>query len=369
MVKIMPRPRRIYDSFLFDGELDLLEFRLRQNYDETDFFVLVEAGETYRGQTKSLKFAENCARFAWAADKIVPVQLKALGSQSSNPRQRAAVQRNAILLALADALPEDIVLLLDADEVPSVSLLRRLRIQEIHEPYRMEMTRHYQSLNLLAPASTCCIDQAQPFSFAAERIRLQSWNTLPARWSGRSGVAVPVGFFRETGHSPYNVRYSGQIRLVLKDAGRHLTAADPSAFLSRKLGRVFHAEWATERGMYPPHLELCREHAIHHRGWWYAEQVPGALPEDLRRLAAACPSILRSRPMPSMGRRRLVRTWAWLRQWSMFPDTFVCSIDDRFEQLLPLLFAPLLIADLARFLAAKFWIGKAKRSLDERAYH
>jgi hypothetical protein len=34
---------KIYDTFLLDGELDLLEYRLRENYDDTDIFVLVEA--------------------------------------------------------------------------------------------------------------------------------------------------------------------------------------------------------------------------------------------------------------------------------------------------------------------------------------
>ncbi|HEY4355062.1 MAG TPA: hypothetical protein VGN16_04875 [Acidobacteriaceae bacterium] len=366
----MSRSRRIYDSFLFDGELDLLEFRLRQNYDETDFFVLVEAGETYRGHPKPFTFAEHRDRFAWAAAKLRPIQLKALGNPSSSPKQRALVQRNAIVLALSEAAPEDILLVADADEIPSLSALRWLRDQGIGEPHRLEMTRHYQRINLLAPASTCCIDRAQPFAFAAPRFRLSGWDSLSSRWSGRSAVATPIGFFRDhPGESPYSVRFSGVTRPVLKDAGRHLTATDPSAMLARKLGRVFHAEWATDRGMYPPHLALCEEHGVHHRGWWYAEQVPGALPEDLEHFAAACPVALRSSPLPPMMSRRMVRTWAWMRQWAALPDGLVRFIDDRFQRMTPLLFVPLWLADLARAVAGKFWKRKEAVALEGHAHH
>lgn len=366
----MIEPRRIYDSLLFDGELDLLEFRLRQNYDETDVFILVEAAETYRGESKPFTFADHRERFAWASAKLRPIQLRALGGPSSAPKQRALVQRNAILLALSDAAPEDILLVADADEIPSVSVLRRLREQGLEEPHRLEMTRHYQRVNLLAPASTCCVDQTQPFAFAARRFQLDGWNALPGRWSGRSAVATPVGFFREhPGESPYSVRFSGAPRPILQDAGRHLTATDPSAMLPRKLGRVFHEEWATDRGMYPPHLELCEEHAVHHRGWWYAEQVPGSLPEDLERFATACPATVRSAPLPPMMRRRMVRTWAWLRQWQGLPAGFVRWIDDRFRQLTPLLFPPLIFADFARSIAARFWKRKEVVALEGHAHH
>ena len=57
---------RVYDTFVFDGEVDLLEHRLRQNDDLTDAFVLVEAEQTYRGQPKPLIFQQHRGRFAWA---------------------------------------------------------------------------------------------------------------------------------------------------------------------------------------------------------------------------------------------------------------------------------------------------------------
>lgn len=350
----VPDSRRIYDTFLFDGELDLLEFRLRENYDDTDVFVLVEAAETYRGRPKPFHFEENSARFAWASEKLRPIQMNSLGPKATTPRKRAELQRNAILLALQDASIDDLVLLLDADELPSRSLLQSLRVEGLDRPHRLEMTRHYQKLNFLAPASTCCVDVDQPFAFAGGRIPVPDWNHLTSQWSGRSGVAVPFrAFLGPTGLSPYHLRFSAQPWPVLPGAGRHLTAIDPSAQLSRKLGRVFHSEWATERGLYLPHLLRCERHAVHHRGWWYAEKAPGQLPADLKRLADVCPSMLRSAPLPSLLRRRGVRTWAWLRQSERLPDKLVRSVDDHFERWMPALAPMLLLADALRWTAAR----------------
>ncbi|ADV81037.1 hypothetical protein [Terriglobus saanensis] len=358
---------RIYDTFLFDGELDLLEHRLRQNYVDTDFFVLVEAGETYRGEDKLFHYLSHQERFSWAADKLRTLQLARLGGPSSSPKQRAQVQRNAILFALRDAGPEDIVLLLDSDEIPSVSLLQRLHAEGLQEPHRLQMTRHYQKLDLLAPASTCCVDTSLPFAFAANHSVPETWGELKSLWSGRSGVAAPVKSLLES--SPFWLRFGPEEKPVIADAGRHLTAIDPSAQLSSKLGRVFHAEWATGRGMHLPHLLRCEEHAVHHRGWWYAERSPGDLPEDLRRLATACPTTLRHSPLPPVWKRSAVRTWAWARTSTAFSDKTVRWIDLHFDELLPLLSLPLLCAGIARSLLARLLRGRRRQSTEEGHLH
>ena len=357
---VLKQPVRIYDTFLFDGELDLLEHRLRQNFDATDVFVLIEAAETYRGKPKPLVFAENRDRFAWASDKIRAIRLNSLGAPSSTPRARAAVQRNAMLMALQDATEQDIILLLDTDEIPSLSVLAELRTFGLTKPHRLEMTRHYQRLNLVAPASTCCIDPNQPFAFAAGHARPGEWEQ-DRMWSGRSSVAVPFSCLASEAR-PFQWRFGGNISDVIPKSGRHLTAVDPSAQLSRKMGRVFHAEWATERGTYPAHLARCEKHAVHHRGWWYAEPIPGDLPADLASLAAVCEAALRTEALPPMWRRRCVRTWAWLRQSKWLKDSTVKRVDDHFEALLPWFAAILLCSDGARFIAAAMLRFSSKRA-------
>src|SRR5436305_1832763 len=102
---------RIVDTFPFDGELDLLEHRIAEIHDLVDAFVIVEAGQTYRGEAKPLTFAAHRHRFAWLGARIRHIRLDSLGSADRSPHERAAIQRDAICLGLRDAAPEDVVLL------------------------------------------------------------------------------------------------------------------------------------------------------------------------------------------------------------------------------------------------------------------
>jgi beta-1,4-mannosyl-glycoprotein beta-1,4-N-acetylglucosaminyltransferase len=336
---------RIFDTFPFDGELDLLEYRLKETFDLVDHFVLVEAGETYRGGAKEFTFAGHEARFGWARSKIRHVRLESLGPKSSTPRERAAVQRNALLLALADARPDDVVLLLDVDEVPSRSLLEGLRGDGLDRPRRLAMTRHYGFADTLGPRSPCCPDPEDPFPAAAGRSRPGPWEELDSCWHGQSGVAAPVAAL--DGVLPFDLRFGLPPGEPIAGAGRHFTSVDPSTRLERKLKRVFHSEFDGPRETSPEHLERCRRHGIHHRGWWYAERPPGPLPEDLARLLRDHPRLAASKPRPAFA-RRLVRSWAWLRLWKGLPDALVTGVDRRFERLAPLLALPLLLCDLGR---------------------
>ena len=179
------------NEFPFDGELCLLEHRLAETYDLVDAFVLVEAAQTYSGQPKELTFASHREQFAWATPKLRHVTLDSLGGASRSPRQRAAIQRDAVRLGLRDADPDDVILLFDVDEIASPTLLRQLRAEGIDEPRRVLMTRHYQHPDAVAPASPCCPEPELPFHAATPYLRPSRWDALDARWQSASGVAVP----------------------------------------------------------------------------------------------------------------------------------------------------------------------------------
>ena len=103
-------------------ELDMLQMRLEElaPYDATT--VLVEATTDHQGHPKPLHYAENRERFAPWADRITHIVADDL-PDDPNPWVREHVQRDRAMAALADAAPDDVVLISDIDEIPSNAAL------------------------------------------------------------------------------------------------------------------------------------------------------------------------------------------------------------------------------------------------------
>jgi len=348
--------RKIIDAFLFDSELTLLEHRFAETFDLVDIYIIIEAGETFQGKAKPLTFSIHRDRFNKYASKIRLVALPRLGDAGATPWERERVQRDAALYALRDANVNDILLLLDADEIPSRPVLLRLRAEGLAGSRRLMMTRHYEAVDMLGPRSPCCPAADDPFPFALRRLRPPCWNTLGYEWHSKSGVALSmsavIGKDPINWKSPFTLRRAAPFDGALTNAGRHLCFVDPSCLPERKLGRVAHAEFATERSQWTVHLARCRRYAIHHRGWWYAERPVGKLPEDLSRLIQNYPDIRTNAKLPWFILRRVVRAWASLRCWQGLSDSFVQFIDRHFKLLTPVAIPLLLIMEIVRATSA-----------------
>jgi beta-1,4-mannosyl-glycoprotein beta-1,4-N-acetylglucosaminyltransferase len=63
----------VIDCFIFNDELDMLEFRMEEHNDYFDYFVLVESELTHSGLKKPLYFLENKSRFSKFSHKIIHV--------------------------------------------------------------------------------------------------------------------------------------------------------------------------------------------------------------------------------------------------------------------------------------------------------
>lgn len=114
-------PVRIWDTFLFRDELDMLECRLVQMEDWPVWrHVLVEARVDHQGHPKPLVYAENAGRFAPWKDRIVHVVADQLpGMTGAGPMEREAAQREAIRYGLDGAETDDMLVLADLDEIPN----------------------------------------------------------------------------------------------------------------------------------------------------------------------------------------------------------------------------------------------------------
>jgi len=120
-----PRPK-IIDCFAFFNELQLLELRLKTLDSVVDQFVLVEARETFQGNSKACFFEDNAARFAPYAHKITHLVIDRF-TETSLSWDREAEQRNYMNATIAKCDPQDIILLSDVDELPRPECLQALR--------------------------------------------------------------------------------------------------------------------------------------------------------------------------------------------------------------------------------------------------
>lgn len=70
-IEIKDLPQKKYDAFIFFNELELLEIRLHILDPHVDYFVLVEATQTFTGNPKPLYYLENKEKFSKWNDKII----------------------------------------------------------------------------------------------------------------------------------------------------------------------------------------------------------------------------------------------------------------------------------------------------------
>ncbi len=132
----------VYDCFTFFNELDILEIRLNEVDWFADYFVLVEATETFAGTKKPLFYKENAERFAKFSHKIIHVVVDDL-PKDSTAWKREAFQRNAILRGLEKAAPNDLVMISDVDEIPKPQFLYQITPTSTRDTIHFLECEHY----------------------------------------------------------------------------------------------------------------------------------------------------------------------------------------------------------------------------------
>lgn len=127
--RLEPLPR-VYDMFLFNDELDMLEIRLQELKNVVDFFVIVEARITFTAKSKPLHFHENEERFAFVSHKIIHVGLDGLIGATTWDREayhRNAMFERGLSIPGKEGRPGDILLTSDIDEIPRRWVIDALR--------------------------------------------------------------------------------------------------------------------------------------------------------------------------------------------------------------------------------------------------
>ena len=168
---------KVFDSFIFFNELELLEMRLNILNDVVDYFVLTESPFTVSGNEKPLYYQENKDRFGKFNDKIVHHITEEIPNdfthllektkfhvayKDNDPYgtpmidlpvrfQRALFNRNnsAFGIEKAGATDEDLVITSDADEIINPLLLQDLEWFNPSNHYVAECRAFYYKLNIL----------------------------------------------------------------------------------------------------------------------------------------------------------------------------------------------------------------------------
>jgi len=110
--------------------LELLELCLHQHAPFVDYFILVEARETFRGDPKPLYYELNKDRFKNFHDKIIHIVIDKFPTDHDKSASsfwcRERFQRNQIVEGLKIAKLTDFVIISDADEIIHENVFRHI---------------------------------------------------------------------------------------------------------------------------------------------------------------------------------------------------------------------------------------------------
>lgn len=133
---------KIIDCFILYNEVEVLTYRLNLLYNIVDYFVIVEARQTFVGTAKTLYFDENKHLFEKFSDKIIhlvvdmPFTKDTINVLKGDQWTNEKYQRNCIsdgLKQIAHNLSlDDVIIIADLDEIPDPNTLRKIKSRQIH---------------------------------------------------------------------------------------------------------------------------------------------------------------------------------------------------------------------------------------------
>lgn len=264
---------KIYDCVPFFNEFEQLRLRIACLENVVERFVVMEAHQTHTGKAKPLYLAESGAQDLLGHPKVVVRAVDLPVGYSHWEREQ--YQREALGPVLKDlrAVPEDLVLVSDVDEIPTVAAVERAR------------------RFLAAAASRTLLVFEQRFFYFRLNFELVWSRKLP--WLGtvaaRVGDAPSLNGLRTTGR---NIRgrhaqnFDRRARaLCLPDAGWHFSYLGGDEALERKLASYAHQERSVQerRGVSVQGLIDARAGLFSREGlqevWAVVEPEAVALPE------------------------------------------------------------------------------------------
>lgn len=110
---------KIWDTFLYAGESDMLECRLRELSGYADVFVIAEADRTHQGDPKPLSLLDNQERFKPWLHRIRYLPVGTILGEGTWERENRL--RDWLIWGMRGVSQDDIILHGDVDEIPDLA--------------------------------------------------------------------------------------------------------------------------------------------------------------------------------------------------------------------------------------------------------
>lgn len=215
---------KIFDCFTFYNELDLLELRLQELYNHVDYFVLVEATRTFQNQNKDLYFEQNKLRYSKYLDKIIHVIVDDMPCYTDT-WQNERFQREAIRRGLSSAMPNDIIIVGDVDEIVRNTTIHKLTSSKATLwPFRIPYFNFYFNYLSINHHETYCV-----WNMAARFDAINSIEDLRLLRLKLNSMNLPY-------------QYANQQLEIIEHAGWHFSYLGNKDFIVKKLQSFAHAE-------------------------------------------------------------------------------------------------------------------------------
>lgn len=138
----------IYDCFIFNNELEILDKRFETLYDTVDRFIIVEATRTHGNKEKTLSFHNNLDRYEKYLNKVTYIVVEDFPATDSWSIERH--QRDAIMRGLKGCIDDDIIMISDCDEIPNPEVIKRFKYMINFSIKSLEMDLFYYNEHVKA---------------------------------------------------------------------------------------------------------------------------------------------------------------------------------------------------------------------------
>jgi len=203
---------QVYNCFSFNNELDLLEMRFSELFDVVDRFVISEGNMTFGVKPKPYYFRDNLGRFEKYLHKVTHFMVS--DWPALDPWSMEHYQRDCLMRGLTNCKDNDVIVINDADEIPTPESIRNYRPE--HGLQSFEMDCYYYDLHTKSEHKWT---QAKitPYIILKQN---GFWNTIYAAEHGLPFTVIPnsgkhMGYFggvdaiikkiEDSAHQEYNV--------------------------------------------------------------------------------------------------------------------------------------------------------------------